>query len=141
MVLDPNLEARYGSPEIDSGFAPDPRYEAVVAGGPIDVSYLPAVCTGFAEPNPDYEIHYNVGVQPLLRIYFVATNPGDDATLIINDAANQWHCSDDEFGTTDPSIDFSPPLSGWYDIWIGSYSASEYISGTLFITELDSNHP
>jgi hypothetical protein len=140
-VLDPNLDARYGSPEVEAGFIPDPMSESVVAGGPIDVSYLGSPCTGFAEPNPDYEIHYNADVQPLLRIYFVADNPGDDATLIINDTASQWHCSDDEFGTTNPSIDFSPPSSGWYDIWIGSYSASAYISGTLFITELNSNHP
>lgn len=140
-MLDPNLDARFGSPEIGSGFVPDPRSESVVAGGPIDVNYLGNGCTGFAEPNPDYEIHYGAGAQPLLRIYFVADNPGDDATLIINDAASQWNCSDDEFGTTNPSIDFSPPLGGWYDIWIGSYSPSEYISGTLYITELDTYHP
>ncbi|MDL2335798.1 MAG: hypothetical protein QFC55_07200 [Chloroflexota bacterium] len=141
-ALDPNQAARYGSLEdLQSGFLDDPKSVSIVSGGPIDVSYLGDACSGFAEPNPDYEVHYTAGVQSMLRFYFVATTPGDDATLIINDTASQWHCSDDEFGTTNPSIDFSPPLSGWYDIWIGSYSPSEYISGTLYITELSSNHP
>jgi serine protease Do len=139
--LNPNDAARYGSLEVNPGFQDDPKSEEVVAGGPIDVSYLGNECTGFAEPNPDYEIHYNAGAQPMLRIYFVANTPGDDATLIINDADGHWHCSDDEYGTTDPSIDFSPPPDGWYDIWIGSYSPSDYISGTLYVTELDFYHP
>lgn len=141
-MLDPNQEARFGSLDpLESNFEPDPMAVTVVSGGPIDASYVGNGCTGFAESNPDYEIRYNSGAQPLLRIYFEADTPGDDVTLIINDAADQWHCSDDEYGTTNPSIDFSPPDSGWYDIWIGSYSPSEYISGTLYITELSANHP
>lgn len=114
---------------------------SVSSGGPVDASYLGDACDGFAEPNPDYEVHYNAGDQDLLRFYFVADSPGDDATLIVNDADSHWHCSDDEYGSSNPSIDFAPPESGWYDIWIGSYSAADYISGTLYITELNSNHP
>lgn len=103
--------------------------------------YLAGVCTGYAEPNPDVEIHYNAGLLSRLRFYFVADNPGDDATLIINDASSNWVCNDDSYGGSNPTIEFSPPATGWYDIWIGSYSADAFISGTLYITELDSNHP
>ena len=112
-----------------------------VSGGPIAVSYLGGDCKGFAEPNPDYEIHYTAGVLSMLRFYFVATGGAGDPTLIINDTASNWQCNDDSFGASNPSIDFSPPLSGFYDIWVGSFQSDEFISGTLFITELDSNHP
>jgi hypothetical protein len=140
--LDPNQAARYGSLDpLESGFEPDPVEVEVVSGGPIDASYLGNGCAGYTEPNPDYEVHYDAGAQGLLRFYFVADTPGDDATMVINDSAAQWQCADDEYGSSNPAIDFTPPESGWYDVWIGSYSGSEYISGTLYITELDSNHP
>ncbi len=113
----------------------------VVSGGPIDARYLGGDCTGYAEPNPDVQVHYTAGTQSLLRFYFVADNSGDDATLIINDTTNQWHCNDDSFGTRNPSIDFTPPLGGFYDIWVGSYSSDSFISGTLFITEIGRNFP
>jgi len=77
----------------------------------------------------------------LLRFYFIADTPGEDATLIINDSDSNWQCNDDSFGTRNPAIDFSPPESGWYDIWVGSYSAGANISGTLYITEYSTNHP
>ena len=141
-TLDPNQDARYGSLDpLDSGFAPDPMQVSVTSGGTIDASYLGGGCLGYAEPNPDYEVHYSAGAMSLLRFYFVPDSADQDATLIVNDAATNWVCSDDTFGTKDPAVDFSPPAGGWYDIWIGSYSADAFISGTLYITELDSNHP
>jgi hypothetical protein len=142
--LDPNQRARYGSLDPLDFAEPDqsdPMAVSVSSGGPVDASYLGDDCAGFAEPNPDYEVHYSAGEQGLLRFYFVADSPGDDATLIVNDVDGKWHCSDDDYGSSNPSIDFAPPESGWYDIWIGSYSAADYISGTLYMTELNSNHP
>jgi hypothetical protein len=142
--LDPNQEARYGSPEppLESGFEPDPYSVAIISGGPINVAYLENGCVGYAEPNPDFEVQYTAGAQTLLRFYFVADTPGEDATLIINDPVSGWHCNDDFSDSThDPSIDFSPPLSGYYDIWVGSYSSGDFVAGTLYITELSSNHP
>jgi serine protease Do len=128
--------------DVNSGFAPDPMEVRVVSGGPIDVSYLGDDCVGYAESNPDVQVHYIAGAQTLLRFYFIADTPGDDAVLIINDTASQWHCNDDYSDQThDPSIDFSPPVSGYYDIWVGSYTSGEFIPGTLYITELSFNHP
>jgi hypothetical protein len=140
-VLDTTQQARYGSEDpLTSGFA-EPHTVRVVSGGPIDASYLGGGCTGYAEPNPDYEFRFVSGSFDLLRIYFVADSPGDDATLIVNDSQANWLCNDDSYGTRNPTIDFRPPVSGWYDIWIGSYSSTDYISGTLHITELESSHP
>jgi hypothetical protein len=114
---------------------------SVVSGGPVNAGYLGGDCTGYAEHNPDYQVHYFSGSGTLLRFYFVADTAGDDATLIINDASANWVCNDDYDGTRNPSVDFSSPQSGYYDIWIGSYSSDALISGTLNITELDFNHP
>jgi hypothetical protein len=141
-TLDPNRTARYDLEDpVNSGFLPDPMTVAVVSGGPIDVSYLGAPCTGYAEPNPDVQVHYVSGSGTLLRFYFVPDNAGEDATLIVNDTSSHWVCNDDSFGGSNPSIDFSPPAGGYYDIWIGSYQSGAFISGTLNITELDYNHP
>jgi serine protease Do len=139
--LEPNQPARYGEIEVSSGFAPDPMPLTVTSGGPIDVRYLGDECRGFAEPNPDYQVHYVSGAMSMLRFYFVADGGSYDTALIINDATGQWHCNDDSYGTSSPTIDFSPPDGGYYDIWVGSYYADSFISGTLYITELDSNHP
>ncbi|HUP83464.1 MAG TPA: peptidase S1 [Candidatus Limnocylindria bacterium] len=141
--LDPNQEARYGlDDDVNAGFAGDPIEVEVFSGGPIDVSYLGGDCIGFAEPNPDVQVHYIAGAASLLRFYFIADTPGEDATLIVNDPGSQWVCNDDyDSSTHDPSVDFSPPADGYYDIWIGSYSSGDFVSGTLYITELSFNHP
>jgi hypothetical protein len=40
-----------------------------------------------------------------------------------------------------PVIDFANPLAGRYDIWVGSYDSSAHNEATLYVTELDNNHP
>lgn len=140
-ALDPTQEARYGSPELTSGFLPDPMEIRVMSGGPIDTHYLGGGCTGYAEPNPDVKLYYTSGGATLLRIYFVADSAGDDATLIINDTSANYVCNDDSYTTSNPTIDFGSPSGGRYDIWIGSYTQGAYVAGTLYITEIDSNHP
>lgn len=142
MEFDASQPARYGSLDpLESGFLPDPVSVAIEPGGPIDARYLGGACVGFAETNPDYEVRYVAGSGTLLRFYFVSDTAGDDATLIINDSSGNWVCADDSYGGTDPTIDFASPSGGWYDIWVGNYMANAFISGTLYITELDSNHP
>lgn len=49
-------------------------------------------------------------------------------------------CSDDSFGTLDPTLDYTSPASGRYDVWIGSFSSGQFISGTLSVTESTGNH-
>jgi len=138
--LDYSLQPNYGSEELTSGFSPDPFSVEVVSGGPIDASYLGGDCRGFATAAPDYDVTFTAGNLSLLRFYFVADG-ADDTTLIINAPDGSWHCNDDATGTIDPQFDFQDPDSGLYDIWIGSYEAGAAISGTLYVTELESNGP
>jgi hypothetical protein len=110
----------------------------MVAGGDVDVSYL-GPCAGYATAQPDFRVEFTAGSANLLRFYFEG---GGDPTLVINDPDGEWWCDDDSPGTTNPMIDFGPtPISGTYNIWVGAYSQAQSAIGTLYITELESNHP
>jgi hypothetical protein len=139
--LDFTLDPNYGAATISSGFVPDPQTVSITSGGPVDVSTLGlgSGCGGYATSSPDFEVTYTSGGFSLLRFYFVSTT--GDTTLIINGPNGAWYCVDDSFGTLNPTIDFQNPSSGVYDVWVGSYSSDTFATGTLYITELDSNHP
>jgi hypothetical protein len=64
-----------------------------------------------------------------------------DAMLLINDPNGNWRCNDDSHGGLQPTVDFVNPISGQYDIWVGTYTASSGNPGALMITELEGNHP
>ena len=134
------LPPNFGSEDLTSGFTPDPFSADVTSGGPIDASYLGGDCRGFATAAPDFDVTYTAGDLSLLRFYFVA-DEADDTTLIINAPDGSWHCNDDAPGTIDPQFDFQDPASGLYDVWIGSFESGTTISGTLYVTELESNGP
>jgi hypothetical protein len=137
-ALDFSLDANYGTFDITTGFTPDPWMQAVTSGGAADASAAPVNCRGFAATKPDVQVNWH-GTSNFLRIFFDAPS-GQDTTLIVNDPVGGWHCGDDEF-VPNPAIDITSPMEGSYDIWVGSYVAGEFISGTLYITELASTSP
>jgi hypothetical protein len=142
--LDPNGTPNYRPDlEIESGFVPDPRTRDMISGGDVDVNYLGTdsegtTCNGYATSQPDYRVRYTAGAAHLLRFYFEGAG---DATLIINDPVGNWRCDDDSYGSVNPTIDFEDPVTGRYDIWVGSYSQDTPVNGTLSVTELQGNHP
>jgi len=129
----------FGRTVLSAGFMPDPFSVPVTSGGSNNVSAmdLGAGCVGYATSTPDYILDYTSG-QSMLR--FFVEGEGDTA-LIINAPDGSWHCDDDSYGTTDPSVTFQSPGSGQYDIWVASYSSGTNVSGTLKITELDAVRP
>lgn len=137
-TLNFSLPPNYGSTSLTSGFVPDPHSVAITSGGSVDVSYLGSGCNGFATSAPDYSVNYTSGAFPTLRFYFIGSG---DTTMIINTPGGSYLCSDDSFGTLNPTIDFNTPSSGRYDIWIGSYQTGAFVSGTLYVTESTANHP
>ena len=140
--LDWRLQPNFGSVELAAGFTPDPHEVPILSGGPIDATYLGAPCTGWATAAPDFDVRYEAGSMTLLRFYFVADEVGEDATLIINAPDGSWHCNDDStVGVFDPMVDFTTPQGGLYDVWVGSYEDGSAVNGTLYVTELSSNHP
>ena len=131
--------ANFGVRRVSPGFVPDPINVVVTSGGNIDTSSIGigAGCRGFVTRNPDQIIRLT-GTSANLRLYVTA--PGD-TTLLINDAAGRWHCNDDSYGGTNPTLDIENAGPGQYDVWVGSYRAGEMIRGVLHITELAANHP
>jgi hypothetical protein len=141
-LLDFSKTSNYGSVELESGFLPDPHTKDLKSGGSIDASYLGDDCSGFVTSAPDYEVKYRAGERDLLRFYFVGEDRhSSDTTLIVNDPAGNWYCNSDSYDDIFPTVDFTDPAGGTYDVWIGSVEDDLNWKGTLFITELDENHP
>jgi len=122
----------YGGVRLRAGFTPDPYRVNVVAGGEINATglQLGQNCVGFvAADQPDFRVEYEAGSYPLS--FFVESTA--DTTLIIYGADGEWYCNDDYSGNN-PRITLSHPISGLYDIWVGTYGNSN-APATLSITE------
>jgi len=130
-------EPLYGTASLAAGFMPDPHVVELAAGGADSVGHLGDDCVGFiASGQPDYDLNYEAD-SAQLGFFVEATM---DTTLVINDPAGNWHCNDDAaaLGATNPGILFGSPLSGNYNIWVGSYSDDGVgDSAKLVITEWD----
>jgi|GEM_PF-158372 hypothetical protein len=131
-----NLSAtpNYGSVALDSGFVPDPFEVDITSGGSISAAEAVSnSCRGYVTSAPDFRIDYDAGSFDNLYFYVEAD---DDTTLIINAADGDWYCDDDSGEGLNPLINIANPDSGIYDIWVGSYAEDEFISSTLFISEV-----
>lgn len=138
LIAQPNVTGNptYGTYSLTTGFQPDPTTYAVTAGGTYDsaqilVDSIPCGA-GFIAMSPDIRIHYTAGTLPLI---FYADTAGTDPTLAINDPSGQWHCNDD-FASLMPRVEFATPISGQYDIFVGTFSEGDFPSVTLHVSEL-----
>lgn len=140
-------QSNFGGAEIATGFLPDPHQVQVVSGATptdsVDINQLSlapvnsGACRGYATHEPDYIVRVTQPGQ-LLRFF---VNAPADTTLVINDGAGRWWCSDDDGGNLNPLIDIANPPAGQYDIWVGSYQAGANIQGVLSVSELQSSTP
>jgi hypothetical protein len=129
--------ANYGVHRLTQGFLPDPKIIAVTSGGGIDASTLGygEGCGGFVTAQPDAILHYTRGSGSATMLRFFVGG-GGDTTLVVNDPAGGWHCNDDSAsGNLNPVVDIANAPAGQYDVWIGSYVATERLRGQLNITE------
>lgn len=154
--LEINSRSNFPGGRLRTGFTPDPWGFQLTAGGgsnPINlqgVGLRDAVsnqpCIGYVTRRPDFRFHFEAGQNFPLARFYVMTRNGADATLLINQPDGTWRCNDDHGrsgwgNSTMPAIDFRNPQSGRYDIWVGTYDASAHNPATLYVTELDRNHP
>ena len=145
-TLDPAGTAFYAEFALESGFSDDPWASDTINAGstdPVDVGYLGGTCVGWANDIPDFQLTYESSgfTATVLRFYFIPNDPAEDTVLIVNATDGSWHCGDDSYGSVNPTVDFPDPSYGIYDIWLGTYEEGVLVSGTLYITELDENHP
>lgn len=136
--LDYALAPTYGEVALEAGFTPDPHALAMQAGGAVDIAaVLGETCdgpaAGYAASAPDYRLIYRAG-DNTLRLFFNGEG-GGDTTLVVNTPDGRWYCSDDAEGTLSGMVVFEEPISGQYDIWVGTFEPDTYIDGTLTITE------
>lgn len=132
-VPDWSLSPTYGTVRLVSGFLPDPHTVPVVSGGNIDArSALGGNCLGFVAEAPDYRLHFEAGQYAL----FISVLSEADTTLVVNDPNGNWYCDDDGNGYPNPALWWNNPISGQYDIWIGTYANATYHDATLYISEI-----
>ncbi|MDD3876354.1 MAG: hypothetical protein PHT69_07010 [Bacteroidales bacterium] len=127
----------YGSSKLRSGFSQRLRSIPIIAFGSVDVRNVCSGCAGFTTQRPHYKLNWK-GSSTNLRVFFEATDPEQDATLIIKTPNGAWIGNDDSrSGCNNPMLLLNEYGSGHYEIWVGSYSEGVSISGNLIITEND----
>jgi hypothetical protein len=123
----------YGSVALQAGFLPDPYEVAVTSGGSISARWqLGSACSGYINDVPDFNFRWSGSTEELF-IGFEALS--GDTTLVVRTPGGFYWCSDDVYGL-DPEVMLRYPSTGIYQVWVGSYSANRYHSGTLYISEI-----
>jgi hypothetical protein len=134
-AVDPFEAANYGRIELRAGFTPDPQVISLRAGGSVNAENIASNCRGYVSRAPDVELSYTAGSLPLI----LSVDSGSDTTLIVNGPDGNWYCDDDSgVNGTNPALRFNSPLTGTYDIWVGTYSSGMSQSSSLNISELHS---
>jgi len=134
-ALDINGRPNFGTVSLTSGYQPDPHVVALLAGGNIDASGLGSNCRGAITSAPDVRLVYSAStILPLI----ISAASQADTTLVINAPDGSWYCNDDGGSGLNPSIRFSNPQSGRYEVWVGTYSSGSAQPARLYISELTS---
>ncbi|WP_026353853.1 hypothetical protein [Woodsholea maritima] len=122
----------YGVVSLATGFTPSPFEVDLQSGGELDsLTVFGLACRGNIAQNPDYRVLFEAGSKPLdIRVEATA-----DTTLIINDPNGDWFCDDDGASGVNPQLVFDQPLSGQYDIWVGTYGDASLQPAKLIIHE------
>lgn len=132
---DINARPNFGELTLQSGFEPDPRVVTLRAGGDRNAQNLSSSCRGFITNQPDVRLHYDAGSLPLI----ISVASGADTTLIVNAPDGSYYCDDDggENGLN-PAVRFNRPMTGRYEIWVGTYSSGNPQPAELHISEVGS---
>lgn len=135
VAQDYNARANYGELSLESGFTPDPRVISLRAGGDQAARNLSSSCSGFVTNAPDVRLHFDAGSLPLI----ISVDAGSDTTLIVNAPDGSYYCDDDGgVNGLNPSVRFNRPMSGRYEIWVGTYSSGSTQPARLHISEVSS---
>ena len=128
-----DLDPSYGTTDLASGFQPDPLVIQVQSGGSIDAQSINPGCKGFIASAADMRVNFTAGALPLI----ISVASDADTTLVVNDAQGNWLCDDDSGnGALNPSITIANPVSGQYDVWVGTFQSGPTQKATLNVSEL-----
>ncbi|GGG94212.1 MAG TPA: peptidase S1 [Oceanicaulis sp.] len=133
MAQDYRLNPIYGTVSLRGGFTPDPYVINLQSGGQNNASQtLGGSCRGYVATAPDVRLNFQAGSLPLI----ISVNSGTDTTLVINGPDGRWYCNDDGGNGLNPSLRWNSPMSGQYDIWVGTYASARNANAQLHISEL-----
>ena len=120
VAQDFKLKPNFGTKELKTGFLPDPFKKPLISGGNKVVT-VKGVKMKITEA-PDFRVIYKAGdVFPLS--FYVSSET--DTTLLINLPNGEFIVDDDSGGNLNPLITLEKPMSGQYDIWVGSFGERE----------------
>lgn len=137
LAQDVRLQPNFGTVELAADFLPDPHAVAVIPGGDIDLAtraqQIGMKAEGFVANAPDVDLNFTAGGSALT----IKVEGGTvDTVLLINAPDGRWWYVDDVNGL-DPLITFPKPLSGNYNIWVGTIERNPGRAAVrLLITEL-----
>jgi hypothetical protein len=130
-IPDPSLKPNYGSVMLNAGFKPDPFTKTLKAGGNIKTK-LGGVNAHVTQA-PDFGLIYIQGKGNVsLRI---SVESKGDTTLLINLPNSTWIANDDGGTGNNPQLIIEKPISGRYDIWVGTLGP-QAVDATLKISEV-----
>ncbi|MDX1530565.1 MAG: hypothetical protein R3362_03485, partial [Rhodothermales bacterium] len=130
---DVGAQPLYGTASLSAGFSPDPHVTSIDAGGSDQNPISGSGCAGYINAErPDLDLNYSAGSYSL----FIYAQSQSDTTLLVNLPDGSWVCSDDVAGTN-PAVVMDRPLSGNYNVWVGTYSSSGTRPATVFFSERD----
>lgn len=137
MAQDWNAAPAYGSARLEAGFADDPHSIAIQAGGAIPAENLAPQCYGYITHQPSFSLDYEAGAFSL----FFAAGSDADGIMVVRAPDGSFHCNDDAIGHgLNPGVAIEDPISGEYDIWVGSLGYGEgFMPGELHISEIGFN--
>ncbi len=136
----PSLAAAQQVVQLQSGFMPDPRRVAGMAGGMVQAASVPGApgnCRGYIPGAPQAVIQSPTGFN-FLRVIAQPT-AGSDLTLMVRSTTMTW-CADDTYGNV-PGLDLQALPPGRYDVYVGTYSQSGPTPFQLLLSELQGTTP
>lgn len=113
---------------------------AMTSGGSVQVSSMfssGSSCLGYAAISPDVSLNLSASDFTRLIIEFDNSSRSDDTTLIVRAPDGSYYCDDDSGDNYHARVTIDSIVSGYYDVWVGSYSSSDYHYGILSMTGRD----
>ncbi|MCB0096196.1 MAG: hypothetical protein KDE46_10770 [Caldilineaceae bacterium] len=133
LLLDHEPSAKPAETALEDGYGS--YSEEMTGGGSLGVFNVELnnqLCTGFIDAIPTFKFDWQ-GQAERLHIFFEGDN---DSTLVVRTPDGSYACNDDYQGSRNmnPRVEIVPK-PGEYIVYVGSFSPSEVVSGTLTITE------
>jgi hypothetical protein len=118
---------------LTGGFQPDPEIIEVMAGGPVEIDEDEGTdCEGYVTREPTVRLSYQARRESL----YIATQSETDTILMVRRPDGSTICNDDRTDDVfDAGLTIKNPVSGTYEIWVGTYDEEVPAGSVLRISE------